>query len=272
METNSNISNEFDFYRIKQSLNTSMEEDDISVSEELINRTMEKIEQDDTSSYGKTSNKNKRKNRLYFTNVAAAVLIVFLVGIGLVKGISGDYFSLSKSDQAPEIAEDNKEMNEDIAYEEENDLDGEVEFSDSIEDTNEIGKTASELVIPNVIDLDLSNIDILEVSYYDDNDDVINRDLTRNLEEVFVLFSTYPLEEISPREDETWKYRLNVLPITNDTRYTITIGENINIIEERWPLDESELSEPDQYERRTFQVEEVEKLKVQIEQIINSSN
>lgn len=268
MATKNNISKEFDFDQLKHNLNTSMEEDDISVSEELINRTMEKIGQDDTLNSPKTSNKNKRRNRIYFNNLATAALIVFLVGIGLVKGISGDYFSISQSDKASEIAE---EMDRDMVDEEISNLDSEGEFSDSIEEKNESGKVISGLVISNIIDLDPDNIETLEVSYYEDNA-VINKDLTSKLDEVFVLFDTYPLEEIAPIEEETWKYKLNILQKNNDVIYTITIWENINVIEERWLVENGELSEPDQHVRRSFQIEEVENLKVEIEQIINSSN
>lgn len=258
MKVNNNISKEFDYEQIKHNLNTSMEEDDISVSKELTSKTMAKIKQDDVWVSSTTSHKDKRKIGYNFSNVAAVVLLVLLIGAGVVRGISGDYFykkDYASDKMAPQMNENDKDMS--------NETDG--DFADSVEEIKDSEETASGLVISDVIDLDLTNIETLEVSYYEGKA-VINRELTNKTDEVFALFNTYSIEEINPKEDDAWIYKLIFLAKTDDRIYTITIGENMNIV------DASELSESNQHEKKAFQVEEVESFKAELEDIISAGN
>ncbi len=254
MEANNNISKEFDYEQIKHNLNTSMEEDDISTSKELITKTMARIKQDDVSVSSTTSHKGKRKTGYNFSNVAAVVLLVLLIGTGAVRVISGDYFSkkdYASDEMVPQMKESNKGTS--------NEADG--DFADSVEEIKDSEEITSGLVISDVIDIDITNIETLEVSYYED-ESVINKDLTNKIDEVFALFNTYSIEEINSKGEETWIYKLTFLTKTEERNYTITIGENITII------DENKSRQENPYVRRVFQVEEVDNLKAELEYII----
>ena len=84
MKEKSNKYKEFDFNRIKHSLNTSMEDDNIIVSEELISKTMNKIQEESNLDNSDTPN-NKWYDKLTPSNVVVALLLILILGTGIGK-------------------------------------------------------------------------------------------------------------------------------------------------------------------------------------------
>ena len=97
----------FDFSMIKSSLNSSMEQDNISVSDDLINETMNRIKSQSNLDPSITSNKYRWKSKLNFTNVAAAIIVVFLIGTVVGKNFIDNNMNMAKKDDriAPELGE-----------------------------------------------------------------------------------------------------------------------------------------------------------------------
>src|SRR5690554_1215211 len=86
-----------------------MEEENISVTQELISKTMDSIRGQSYSNFETTSNNKRWRNKFNITNIAVAVLLVVIIGTGIGKqlydeSLSHDLASL-ENDAAYEIAE-----------------------------------------------------------------------------------------------------------------------------------------------------------------------
>ncbi len=289
----------FDFTMIKANLNTSMEQDGITVSEELIQKTVNKIKTQTNLNSSKTSNNQKWKKKLNFTNVAAAVLIVFLVGTvagknlldsnkpsNMVRMDNKAIYEVDEPLEANDVSIDTFDGGILPASEENVDNEGEVEAGtdsepiggiDSKDGNNYTGDTddipteddinKNGIFSSNIINLEVSDVESLEVSYYVDST-VINKDLTIKIEDVFILLNTYTLEETSANPVEEWTHKLNVIP-SGDSIYTILIGNNIEIIKETKTSKSISLDEASDIIRESFIVEDIVGLKIQLDQIIN---
>lgn len=258
----------FNLNMIKSSLNSSMEQDNITVSEELVKNTIERIQSQKNLNSSKTSNNQRWKKKLNLTNVAAAVLIVFLMGTLagkniLEKNYSGD---IAKRDNG-------------ISYEMDVTNDGQLNTDDADlfalpQDNNRVLKeealeenAGNDIDLASIMNLEASDIENLEVYYYLDNT-VINKDLTAKIEDVFALFNTYPLEETNAGPVEEWIYKFNVIP-SGKSIYTILIGDNIDIIKETKITDSSNSDKFNDQDRKTFRVIDIVGLKIQLDQLIN---
>lgn len=290
----------FDFNMIKSSLNSSMEQDNISVSDDLINETMNRIKSQNNLDPSITSNKYRWKSKLNFTNVAAAIIVVFLIGtvvgknfidyksLDLAKGDQDNSYEFGETLTADDVAMDSADSDTLVAVEDSEENQGDLvnetragagtgagidgkEAKGYTEDngsaTKDEAAEESVLTFTTITNLDASTVESLEVSYYVDNS-VINKDLSLKKEEVFTLFNAYPLDEISANPEEEWTHKLNIVP-TGKSIYTIIIGNNIDIIKEAKISNNSNLDEPKDQVRKTFQVLDVEGLKIQLEQLIN---
>lgn len=286
----------FDFSMIKSSLNSSMEQDDISVSEDLVKKTMNLIKPQADSNPSITSNNHKWKSKLNFTNVAAAVLLVFLIGTVVGKNLLDNNMNMAKKDDriAPELGESLASY--DVAQEDNGDyqvvddmastdgnsplvtdatggggLDGKLPMDSTTSSegaTMEEAMEESGLTFSYLTNLEYSDVESLEVYYYMDNS-VINKDLSLKKEEVFDLLNLYLLDEVNVSPEEEWVYKLSIVP-SGLSIYTIYIGNDINISIESKTSSSTNVDESKNQFRRTFKVSDVEGLKIQLDQLINA--
>lgn len=255
MENNNGYAN-FDPDGIKDSLNISLEEAGISVTEDLINTTIDRIKEDEKQVRNKNKFKKPPKGPYKYANIAAVIALVLIVGTIFTKNlIDRDVIIFSKSmDKSSSM-----EMSDPINGKEESNINSDYE-----QDAYEYKGEKFHTIIP----LQASEIENIEISYYSDNG-VINKDLTKKKEDILDLFSNYELEEINSKVEDQWYYRLTIRPIKNlgdNSVYTIIIGKNLNLTQEIKIAANSEREETSQIIRRTFQVNSIEDLKTALRQ------
>lgn len=267
---------DFNFMNIRVSLNSSMAKDNIFVSKELKAKTMDSIskeqEGEDASSLSK--NTGQWKKDFNFTNVIMVALLFLVIGTGIYNNISKNY-----SDDRLHIHEksahhqgkDQSETNETLGTSQSEVGNPRPSNSESLEEDRgqdikyAEGDPAS-LAIPKIINLESSDIDNIEISYYVDKS-VRNKDLTSKKDRIFDLFRMYSIEEVAVSYEDGWTNKLRLL--SNNDIYTILIGNRVNVIKTKQSDITDHNTNKGPQDIRTFSMDNVDGFIYQLDQIIN---
>lgn len=269
---------EFDYNHIKESLNTSLEEDGITVSEELISKTMMGLQKSNVSESRDKSFLSKFKT----SNIAVAVFLFLIIGLGILKH-SSNLNLASKS--APRERAEKYDLYDDsqaggVAKEEDIGQNYDQGKEELIAEEGGLETTSSLPNFSNIIGLESDDIDTIEISYYVDNS-VINKDLIEKEEEIFTLLDSYQLIEEEADEDHSWSYRLTIVPKEakgdlskdysqpSDIYYVILIGNHLDFIKKsKLPIKEENGEEKEELDRKSYEIKNLEELSLQLDRLI----
>ena len=235
---------------LRDHLNASFDKDNITVSEELINRTLQAIKEDKSpKDYKHTINK-KFPFKVRRLVSAAAVVLVLFVGINVLQDnfqLDGNPFSASKksdSGSTPEsgVAYDTKaEESQSIELFQENAADSNIAGEDTAK-SSETALEDSSAEEPEMNSILAENANLFTerypfvmdqmVSFTVTNGDAQMITITGNAvksRELFTLLDEYTLSVADNDISETWNYKLELETIDNQM-YTILIGEGVQVM------------------------------------------
>lgn len=242
---------------LKDHLNASFDKDNITVSEELINRTLQAIKEDKSPKDYKHVINKKYPFKVRRLVSAAAVVLVLFVGINLLQDnfqLDGNPFNGSKKSDSGSNAESG------VAYDTKAEESQSIElFQDSATDSSITGEDAdkafsSEIALedasaeePEMNSIYTESAKLFTerypfamdqmVSFSVTNGDAQMITITENAEksrELFSLLNEYTLTVADNDISETWKYKLE-LETKENQMYTIMIGEGIQVMKKGDP-------------------------------------
>mgnify|MGYP001226907346 CR=1 FL=1 len=277
---------EFDYNCIKESLNTSLEEEGITVSDDLINQTMIGVQKskvlDFKSDKDRESGGKSFLSKFRTSNIALAVFLFLILGLGILKHSSN--FNIANKSAPKERAEKYdlyaSQAGMEAAPKEDLGQSYDQDTDNSIIEEEEISTASSLSKFSNIIGLDPEDIDAIEISYYVDNS-VINKDLMEKEEEIIRLLDSYQLIEEEADEDHSWSYRLTIVPKESkedsskaysqpaDIYYIILIGNHLDIIKKsKLPTKKEDGEENEELDRKSYEIKDLEELIQELDRLI----
>lgn len=246
MEQN-NKKNDLNFDTMKDHLRTSFEMDNITVSEDLIARTLQAINKDNATENSQQKDKKKYKFPIYRIVGVAAVVLILFVSINVLQNISpiGMKKSSKPNDNGLSMQSDTAATSEPMEIQEFAATESAVEdnsadraFSAEMV-TEEAGSGNPEAKSDDSVSLSLFSgqylitaDQVISFSIENSNQEIISlSENSEKVQELFTILAEYPESIAEGDISELWNYKVKLDTVDGEA-YTFVIGNDLQVLKD----------------------------------------